>query len=156
MILFSANLVSQYRHRRRLKLHPLQVSHKQDWGQEFTLLPPQTSELPDQKLAVMVLSQHRVSSFKIIKVSAPCGARYMEHASKAWSAVCSVAPHSQFGEELRPHMCMDEWNHSTTVHRQLSLTKVVRGKLNPTGLVLVVGKKSRSLDVLPQYFVLHL
>ena len=27
-----------------------------------------------------------------------------------WSAVCSEAPHSQFGEGAAPHLYMDEWN----------------------------------------------
>ena len=53
--------------------------------------------------------------------------------SPTWSAVCSEAPHSQFGEGARPHLCMDKWNRPTPVRRRLSLTQVARGKPIPTG-----------------------
>ena len=62
----------------------------------------------DQMLAVMLLSQYRVSSSKTVRPRAPCGARCMGHIVSTWSAVCSEAPHSQFGEGARPHLCMDE------------------------------------------------
>ena len=75
----------------------------------------------DQMLAVVLLSQHRVSSSKTVRPRAPCGARCIGHAVSTWSAVCSEAPHSQFDEGARPHLCMDKWNRSTPVRRQLSL-----------------------------------
>ena len=74
-------------------------------------------------LAVMSLSQHRVSSSKTVRPRAPCGARCIGHAVSTWSAVCSEAPHLQFGEGARPHLCMDEWNRPTPVRRRLSLTQ---------------------------------
>ena len=49
----------------------------------------------------------------------------------------------QFGEGARPHLCMDEWNRPTPVQRRLSLTQIVRGKLIPTGLALVLRTKTR-------------
>ena len=49
-------------------------------------------------LAVMLLSQHRVSSFKTVRPCAPCGARCIGHAIRTWSAVCLAAPHLRFGE----------------------------------------------------------
>ena len=61
----------------------------------------------------MSLSQHRVSSSKTVRPRGPCGARCIGHAVSTWSAVCSEAPHSQFGEGARPHLCMDEWNRPT-------------------------------------------
>ena len=73
----------------------------------------------------MLLSQHRVSSSKTVIPRAPCGARCIGHAVSTWSAVCSEAPHSQFGEGARPHLCMDEWNRPTPVRRRLSLTKLL-------------------------------
>ena len=79
-------------------------------------------------LAVMSLSQHRVSSSKTVTPRAPCGARCIGHAVRTWSAVCSEAPHSQFGERARPHLCMDECNRPTPVRRRLSLTQAARGK----------------------------
>ena len=87
----------------------------------------------NQTLAVMLLIQHRVSASKTVRPRAPCGARCIGHAVSIWSAVCSEAPHSQFGEGARPHLCMDEWNRPTPVRRRLSLTQAVRGKLNRPG-----------------------
>ena len=119
--------------RRRLKGHPLQVRHEQDWGRGFILLLPQAALLPDQMLAVMLLSQHRVSSSKTVRTRAPYGARSMEHAIRTWFSICSAAPHSQFGEGRRLHLCMDEWNRPTPVLRLLSLTQAVRSKLTGPG-----------------------
>ena len=78
------------------------------------------------------------------------------HAVRTWSAVCSEAPHSQFGEGARPHLCMDEWNRPTPVRRRLSLTQAARGKPIPTSLAPVPGTKARSLEAFPQYSVFHL
>ena len=110
----------------------------------------------DQMLAVMLLSQHRVSSSKTVRPRAPCGARCMGHIVSTWSAVCLEAPHSQFGEGARPHLCMNKWNRPTPVRRRLSLTQAARGKLIPTGLTLVPGTKARSLEALSQYSAFHL
>ena len=77
---------------------------------------------PDQMLAEILLSQHRVSSSKTVRLCAPCGARYMGHTIRTWSAVCLEASHSQFGEGARPQLCMDKRNLPTPVRRQLSLT----------------------------------
>ena len=82
-------------------------------------------------LAVMSLSQHRVSSSKTVRPRAPCGARCIGHAVSTWSSVCSETPHLQFGEGARPHLCMDEWNRPTPVCRWLSLTQAARAK-NPS------------------------
>ena len=110
----------------------------------------------DQMLAVMSLSQHRVSSSKTVRPHAPCGARCIWHAVSTWSAVCSEAPHLQFGEGARPHLCMDEWNCPTPVCRWLSLTQAAWGKPIPTGLAPVSGTKARSLEAPSQYSVFHL
>ena len=79
-------------------------------------------------LAVVLLSQHQVWSSKIVRPRAPCGARCIGHTVSTRSAVCSEAPHSQFGEGARPHLCMDEWNCPTPVYRRLSLIQATRGK----------------------------
>ena len=106
-------------------------------------------------LAVVLLSQHRVSSSKTVRSRVPCGARCMRHAVSTWSAVCSKPPHSQFGEGTRPHLCIDEWNRPTPVRRRLSLTQAARSKPIPTGLAPVPGTKARSLEAFPQYSVFH-
>ena len=103
----------------------------------------------------MSLSQHQVSSSKTVRPRAPCGARCIGHAVNIWSAVCSEAPHSQFDEGAKPHLCMDEWNRPTPVRRRLSLTQAARGKLIPTGLAPVSGTKTRSLEAFSQYSAFH-
>ena len=82
----------------------------------------------NQMLTVMLLSQHQVSSSKTVTLCAPCGARCIGHADRTWSAVCSEAPHSQFGEGVGPYLCMDVWNRPTPVRSRLSLTQAARGK----------------------------
>ena len=98
-------------------------------------------------LAVMLLSQYRISSSKTVRPRAPCDARCIGHAVRTWSAVCAEAPHSQFGKGARSHLCMDEWNRPTSVGRRLSLTQAALGKPIPTGLAPVPGTKARSLEI---------
>ena len=126
--------------------HPLQVRHKQDWGGGLSFYYPRLLHCLNQMLAVVLLSQCQVSLFKIARPHAPCGARCIGHAVRIWSAVWSEVPHLQFGEEARPHLCMDEWNHPTPVCRWLSLTQAARGKPIPTGLALVSGTKAQNLE----------
>ena len=109
-----------------------------------------------QMLAAMLLSQHRVLSSKIFRPRVPCAARCMGHAIKTWSAVCSMAPNSQFGEGARFHLCMDEWNRPIPVLKRLSLTQAARDKPIPTGLAPVLGTKTRSLEEFLQYSAFYL
>ena len=104
----------------------------------------------------MLLSQHWVSSSKTVRPCAPCGAQCIRHAVRTWYAICSEAPHLQFGEEARTHLCMDEWNCPTSVCRWLSLTQAARGKPIPTGLGLVLGTKTQSLEAFSQYSTFYL
>ena len=131
--------------------YPLQVRHKQDWGRGFILLLPQTVALPGSDAGSDVIKPS-----KTVRPRAPCGARCIGHAVRTWSAVCSEAPHSQFSEGARPHLCMDEWNRPTPVHRRLSLTQAALSKPIPTGLAPVLGTKARSLEAFSQYSVFHL
>ena len=61
-----------------------------------------------QMLAVMVLCQHRVSTSKTVSPCIPVGARCTGHVRMMRSAVCFVAPHSQFDVGARPHLCMND------------------------------------------------
>ena len=138
--------------------HPLQVRHKQDWGRGFILLLPQTAALPESdagsdviKPAWSCVIQNRQTS-----CSMWCPMYSIGHVVRIWSAVCLEAPHSQFGEEATPHLCMDEWNRPTPVRRRLSLTQAARGKPISTGLAPVWGTKARSLEATSQYSVFHL
>ena len=72
-------------------------------------------------MAVMVLSRHRVLSSKTVRPRDPCGARCMEHAIRAWSAVCSGAPYSQFDEGARPQLHINEWNFANTSSQTIEL-----------------------------------
>ena len=84
----------------------------------------------DQMLAVMLLSQHRVSSSKTVRPRAPCGVQCIGHTVRTWSVVSSEAPHLQFGEEVRTHLWMDEWNCPIPVlslTKRLSLTQAAQG-----------------------------
>ena len=107
-------------------------------------------------LAVVLLSQYRVLSSKTVRTRAPYGARCIGHAVRTWSAVCSEAPHSQFGEGARPYLCIDVWNRPTPVRRRLSITHAARSKPISTGLALVPGTKARSLEAFSQYSAFHL
>ena len=128
--------------RRRSEEYPFQVSHKQKWGHGFIFLPSHLLYCPDQMLAVIVFT----SGFVIQNCQTSCS---------MWCSMYGV-PYSQFGEEARSYLCMDEWNCPTPVRRQLDLTQAIRSKLNLTGLALVIGMKARSLDVLSQYSVFGL
>ena len=110
----------------------------------------------NQMLTVVLLSQHRVSSSKTVRPHATCGVRCIGHAVSTWFAVCSEAPHSQFGKGARPHLCMDKWNRPTPVRRRLSLTQAARHKPISTDLAPVRGTKARSLEAFSQYSVFHL
>ena len=144
------------RRRRRLKGIHSRSDTNRTGAEGLSFYCPRRLHCLDQMLAVMSLSQHRVSSFKTVRPRAPCGARCIGHAVSTWSAVCSEAPHSQFGEGARPHLCMDEWNRPTPVRRRLSLTQAAWSKPIPTGLAPVPGTKARSLEAPSQYSVFHL
>ena len=122
------------RRRRRLKGIHSRSDTNRTGAEGLSFYYPRLLYCLGQMLAVMSLSQHRVSSSKTVRPRAPCGTRCIGHAVSTWSAVCSEAPQSQFGEGTRPHLCMDEWNRPTPVRRRLSLTQAARGKSIPTGL----------------------
>ena len=55
----------------------------------------------NKMLAVVLLSQHRVSIAQTVRPRAPCSARCMGYVIRTWSAICSGVPRSQFGEGAR-------------------------------------------------------
>ena len=114
-------------------------------AEDLSFYYPRLLNCPDQMLTVILLSHHRISSCKTVRPHAPCNARCMRHAIRTWSAVFLGAPHLQFGERARPHLCMDEWNHPTSVLRRLNLTQAAREKPIPTGLAPVLGTKTQIL-----------
>ena len=144
------------RRRHRLKNIHSRSDTSRTGAEGLSFCYPRLLHCLNQMLAVVLLSQQRVSSSKTVRPRAPCGARCIGHAVSIWSAVCSKAPHSQFGEGARSHLCMDEWNRPTPVRRRLSLTQAARGKPIPTALAPVSGKKARSLEAFPQYSVFYL
>ena len=143
-------------YRRRLKGIHSRPDTNRTGAEGLSFYYPRLLYCLDQMLAVMSLSQHRVSSSKTVRPRAPCGAQCIGHAVSTWSAVCSEEPHSQFGEEARPYLCMDEWKRPTPVRRRLSLTQATRVKPIPTGLAPDSGTKARSLEAFSQYSVFRL
>ena len=100
---------------------------------------PKPLDCPGQMLTAREFSQHLVSSSKTVRPNIPRGARCVGHCEIMWSAVCSVAPHSQFEKGTRPHLYMDEPKRPTPERRRLSLTQAALGRLMPKGLVLTLG-----------------
>ena len=78
------------------------------------------------------------------------------HAVKTWSAVCSAAPHLQFGERASPHLCLDEWSPTTPGLKRLSLTQAARKKPIQIGLAPVLGTKTRRQKAFYPRFAFHL
>ena len=60
-----------------------------------------------QMLAVMVLSQHHVSTSKTVSPRIPVGGRCTGHVRMMCSAVCSAVPHLQINVGARPRLCMN-------------------------------------------------
>ena len=111
--------------RRRLKGIHSRLDTNRTGAEGLSFYYPRLLHCLNQMLAVMLSSQHRVSSSKTVRPRAPCGARCIGHAVSTWSAVCSEAPHSQFGERTKPRLCMHKWNRPTPVRRRLSLTQAI-------------------------------
>ena len=99
------------RRRSRLKGIHYRSDTNRTGAEDLSFYYPRLLHCLNQMLAV-VLSQHRVSSFKTVRPRAPCGAQCIGHAVRTLSAVCSKAPHSQFGEGVRPHGRMESPNTS--------------------------------------------
>ena len=123
--LLSCFLLVFARRRRRLKGIHFRSDTNRTGAEGLSFYYPRLLHCLNQMLAVVLLSQHRVSSSKTVRPRAPCGIRCIGHAIRTWSAVCSEAP--QFGKGARPHLCMDEWNRPTPVRTRLSLTQAARG-----------------------------
>ena len=143
-----------YGRRHRLKGIHSRSDTNRTGAEGLSFYYPRLLHCLNQMLAVVLLSQHRVSSSKTVRPRAQCGTRCIGHAVSTWSAVCSKAPHSQFGERARPHLCMDEWNRPTPVRRRLSFTQAARGKPHPNRPSTCPGHK--SLEVFSQYSAFHL
>ena len=77
--------------RRRLKGIHSRSDTNRTGAEGLSFYYPRLLHCLDQMLAVMSLSQHRVSSSKTVRPRAPCGARCIGHAVSTWSAVCSKA-----------------------------------------------------------------
>ena len=100
--------------RRRLKgIHSRSDTHRTG-AEGLSFYYPRLLYCLNQMLAVVLLRQHRVSSSKTVRPRAPYGARCIEHAVRTWSAVCSEATHSQYGEGARP-ICA--WTNGIAQHQ---------------------------------------
>ena len=81
------------RRRRRLKGIHSRSDTNRTGAEGLSFYYPRLLHCLNQMLAVMPLSQHRVSSSKTVRPRAPCGTRCIGHVVSTWSAVCSEAPH---------------------------------------------------------------
>ena len=100
--------------RRRLKGIHSRSDTNRTGAEGLSFYYPRLLYCLNQILVVVLLSQHRVLSFNTVRPRAPCGARCIGHAVRTWSAVCSEAPHSQFGEGARP-ICA--WTNGIAQHQ---------------------------------------
>ena len=121
---------------RRRRRHRLKGIHSRSdtsrtGGERLSFYYPRLLHCLDQMLAVVLLSQHRVSSSKTARPRAPCGARCIGHAVSTWSAVCSEAPHSQFGEGARPHLCNGQMESPNTSPQAVELNPSYSGQAHP-------------------------
>ena len=62
-----------------------------------------------------------------------------------WSAVSSVAPHSQFGDGARFHLCINKQKRPLPERRGLSLIQDALGK--PLSLELILEMKAWIADI---------
>ena len=94
------------RRRRCLEGRPLQVRHKQDWGRGFILLLPQAAVLPgsdpDSEVVKPLLSFVFQNRQTLYSMWCPM---YEACYYRTWSAVCSAALHSQFGDGAIDPIC---------------------------------------------------
>ena len=66
-----------------------------------------------------------------------------------WSAVCLVAPYSQFGDGARPHgRVKTPYTSPQAIEPVVSSFQDVLGRLIPSGLKLNQGMKARTIEVL--------
>jgi len=86
-----------------------------------------------QMQSFVVWSQSTVSSSRAAKPSIPFGGYYKGQEASMWSAVCSSAPHLQFAEDTKPHLCIVERNSPTPVRRRFSLTQEGLCRVIPGG-----------------------
>ena len=126
------------RRRRCLAGHLFQNRWK-DQGRGFILLPSWPPNCLGQILTVRDFSQHLVLSSKTIRPNIPRGTRCMGHYEMMRSAVCSLAPHSQFVRGARPYLYIDEQKRPTPER----------------SLVLALGMKAWSDDALAEYSMSH-
>ena len=128
------------------------------WAEGLSFYYPRLLHCLNQMLAVVLLSQHRVSSSKTVRPRAPCGARCIGHAV-IHDLRFAQRRHTRNSVKERDPICA--WTNGiahcpTPVRRRLSLTQTARGKPISTGLAPVRGTKARSLEAFSQYSAFHL
>ena len=90
--------------RRRLKGIHSRPDTNRTGAEGLSFYYPRLLHCLTQMLAVMSLSQHRVSSSKTVRPRTSCGARCIGHAVSTWSAVCSEA-HTRNSVKERDPIC---------------------------------------------------
>ena len=144
------------RRRRRVTELLFRCSQREPRAEGLSFYHPWPPSCPGQMLTAREFSQHLVSSSRTVRPNIPREPRCVGHCEIMWSAVCSVAPHSQFEKGARPHLYIGKRNRPTPERRRLSLTQAFLGKLISKGLSLTLGMKAWSADVLCEYSMSHL
>ena len=119
-----------------MERHPLLVKRKHDWGRGFILLLRIIDCIPvysyhrmlyckEQVMASLLLSHHRLSSSRTVRLRAPRDIRCRLWAMLIrshlwfvqWRRICDLV------KEQDPLLRMDVWNAPTPVRRRLTLSK---------------------------------
>ena len=86
-----------------------------------------------QMLALVLLSQNRVSLSRANNPWYHPVARCTGHSRISRASVFSNAPHSLIDVGARPHLCLDDQNLSTPLQKRLSRTQAGLARLMPSG-----------------------
>ena len=124
--------------------------------EDLSFYYPRLLNCSDQMLAVMLLSQHWVLSSNTVIHCATCGAQCMGHVIRTWSAVCLEAPHYAIRGRSETPFVHGRVESPNTSPQAVELNPNSSQKPIPTALVLVLGIKTRSLEVFSQYSTLYL
>ena len=100
--------MKSFRRRHHLKGHSYRSDTSRTGAEGLSFYYPRLLYCPDQMLTVMLLIQHRVSSSKTARPRLHVVLDVWGTLLERGLRFCSAAPHSQFGEGARPHLCMDE------------------------------------------------
>ena len=113
-----------------------------------------TSLRPDHKLAFEFVNQFLVTLFNTARPFYLIGSWCVAHITIMRSAVCSVSPGWQFGNEGRSNLYTRQKPYNTSPE-SLSRIPTIVSRLNHKGLEHALSIKTLGLAELSKYFELH-